>query len=306
MRSSKWNEITTSVKTKIELPDGQLLLTEKQWKSRGYVPISEEAGDLLWSNQHCTRCVRYLFEEEVRQMTFEEKEQLKNEQRTARDKRKEKQLQMTKIPRYEAEINRLMENSVWMLKMAVEAALKKHKLKSAADTIILDTEITGLAYTDELLQVSVIDTAGNKLYNSLLKPMFHDEWGEAARVNHISREDVEKAPYLPQEAAKIADIVAGAETIIGYGISFDIEILERYGIPLNPDTRIIDVMEMFAPVYGEWDDKYGCYRWQKLTTCAAYFEYDWEKMRAHDSLADCYATLYCYKKLKELEEKTNE
>lgn len=306
MRSSKWNEITTSVKTKIELPDGQLLLTEKQWRSRGYVPVSEESGERLWSNQFCTRCVRYLFEDEVRKMTFDEAQHQKDEQRTARNKRKEKQLQMTKIPRYEAEINRLMENSVWMLKMAVEAALKKHKLKSAADTIILDTETTGLAYTDELLQVSVIDIAGNELYNSLIKPMFHDEWGEVAKVNHISREDIEKAPYLPQEAARIADSVTGAKTIIGYGISFDVEILERYGIPLNPDTRIIDVMEMFAPVYGEWNDRYGCYKWQKLTTCAAYFEYDWKKMRAHDSLADCYATLFCYKKLKELEEKNNE
>lgn len=306
MKSKRWNNILTSVRNRIEPPEGQLLLTEKQWYSRGYVPVSNEAGELLWSNHFCQRVFRYLFDDEVRKMTFEEKEELTNKQRAAREKRKEKQLQMTKIPRYEAEINRLMDNCVWMLKMAVKTALKEYNIVPAEGTIILDTETTGLNDTDELLQVSVVDVSGNILYNSMIKPMFHDEWSEAAKVNNISREDIINAPYLPEEAVRIAGIVAGAKTIIGYGISFDLGLFERYGIPLNPEAEIIDVMEMFAPVYGEWNDKYSCYKWQKLTTCAAFFEYDWQKMKAHDSLADCYATLYCYKKLKELEEKNNE
>lgn len=53
----------------------------------------------------------------------------------------------------------------------------------------------------------------------------------------------------------------------------------------------------FADIYGEWSDKYGCNKWQKLTKCAEYYGYDWENDTAHDSLADCRATLYCYQKM---------
>ena len=306
MKSNRWSDITTGVRNKITIPEGWILLTEKQWESRGYLPVSDEAGERLWSNQFCQRSFKYLFEDEVREMTFEEKHNLTNMKRAARDKRKEKQLQMTKIPYYEAEINRLMENSVWMLKTTIQTILGKYEHKTPHRIIVLDTETTGTGYSDELLQVSIIDTEGRELYNSMIKPMFHDEWSETARINHINKTDVETAPYLINEAGTIADIINSAHTIIGYGVSFDIEMLEKYGIPLNTNTKIIDVMEMFAPVYGEWSDKYGCYRWQKLTTCAAYFGYDWKEMRAHDSLADCQATLFCYNKLKELEESNNE
>ena len=43
----------------------------------------------------------------------------------------------------------------------------------------------------------------------------------------------------------------------------------------------------------KWD-----YKWQKLTTCAAYYEY---KFNAHDSLEDVKATLHCYKCIMEEE-----
>lgn len=307
MKSERWKSITTSVRNRIELPEGQLLLTEKQWCSRGYVPLSKKAGQILWTSNLCQRSCRYLFDEEVRMMTFEEKQKAADKQRATREARKEKQLYMAKIPHYEAEISRLKQNSVWMMKYAVEEALKGYRpANDTADTIIIDTETTGISGTAELLQVSIIDSAGNELYNSMIKPMFHDTWSDAADINHIGWKDVEEAPFLPEEAANITDFVAGAKTIIGYGITFDVTILERYGIPWNPDAEIIDVMEMFAPVYGKWNDRYCGYEWQSLTTCAAYFEYDWKKMKAHDSLSDCHAILYCYNKLKESEEKNNE
>jgi DNA polymerase-3 subunit epsilon len=58
-------------------------------------------------------------------------------------------------------------------------------------------------------------------------------------------------------------------------------------------------MELFAPVYGEWDEYHGNWKWQKLSTAAAYYGYEWGDECAHDALADCRATLYVWKKLKE-------
>lgn len=52
-------------------------------------------------------------------------------------------------------------------------------------------------------------------------------------------------------------------------------------------------MIMFAEIYGEWNERRGSYKWQSLTKCATYYGYEF---KAHDSLEDVKATLYCYKK----------
>ena len=62
---------------------------------------------------------------------------------------------------------------------------------------------------------------------------------------------------------------------------------------------MIDVMELFAPIYGEVSEKYGGYKWQKLQNCADYFGY---KFKTHDSYEDAKATLYCYHKIMERKE----
>lgn len=54
----------------------------------------------------------------------------------------------------------------------------------------------------------------------------------------------------------------------------------------------------FAKEYGEWNEYFGDYKWQKLSTAASYYGY---KFKAHDSLEDVRATLYVYKKLQSQE-----
>ena len=54
------------------------------------------------------------------------------------------------------------------------------------------------------------------------------------------------------------------------------------------------------------DDYYESYKWQKLTTCANYYNYNWGDDTAHDSLADCRATLYCYLQIISNKENINE
>lgn len=55
-------------------------------------------------------------------------------------------------------------------------------------------------------------------------------------------------------------------------------------------------MLAFAEIYGEWNEYYGNYKWQSLSKCAEYYGYTF---KAHDSLEDVKATLYCYKKMAE-------
>ncbi len=165
--------------------------------------------------------------------------------------------------------------------------------------IVIDTETTGLnAETDELLQVSIIDTDGNVLFDSYFKPTRHSEWKEAENVNGISPELVANSPTINEKIAAINDILRSADEVIGYNIGFDIGFLKSNGAIFNAEYRVVDVMKMFAPVYGVWSEERNDYKWQKLTTAANYYGYDWsEHEKAHNSLGDCYATLCVYKKL---------
>lgn len=167
--------------------------------------------------------------------------------------------------------------------------------------IVLDTETTGLnAAEDELLQVSIIDNEGTVLFDSYIRPTQHTEWAEAERVNHITPEMVADAPTIAEVMPEINDILKRYDKIVGYNVRFDADFLKHNGAEFS-NAEYADVMKMFAPIYGEWNDQRGSYKWQKLTIAADYYGYDWsEHKEAHNSLGDCYATLHVYKEINEV------
>lgn len=167
--------------------------------------------------------------------------------------------------------------------------------------IVLDTETTGLnAAEDEILQVSIIDNEGAVLFDSYIKPTQHTEWAEAERIHHITPEMVADAPTIAEVMPEINDILNRYDKIVGYNLKFDKAFLENNGAEFL-NTEYADAMKMFAPIYGEWNDQRGSYKWQKLTIAADYYGYDWsEHKEAHNSLGDCYATLHVYKEINEV------
>lgn len=72
--------------------------------------------------------------------------------------------------------------------------------------------------------------------------------------------------------------------------------MTRYGASFNDETIVEDLSNIFAVIYGEFSPKHGDFKFKKLSTCANYFGYDWGEETAHNSLADCRATAFCYKK----------
>ena len=160
-------------------------------------------------------------------------------------------------------------------------------------TYVIDTETTELdPIRNELLQVSVLDLDGQVIYNSHFMPCA-ESWPEAESVNHITPEMVKDAPSISQEITGLSEILSKASTIIGYNTSFDLDFLRFNGLVISQNVEIVDVMDLFAPIYGEWDEKHEDYRWKSLSICAEYYGYDWSKHpgQAHNSLADCRATL---------------
>lgn len=74
------------------------------------------------------------------------------------------------------------------------------------------------------------------------------------------------------------------------------------GATFKAEYKVVDVMKLFAPVYGVWSEERNDYKWQKLTTAAEYYGYDWSKRAetAHNSLGDCFATLFVYENINRL------
>ena len=288
-----WDDYKTSVRTKIQVKQDKKLLTERQWKLKHFVKINDKCGKYLWINAYCPSKELYLWDEEVRPMTEKELTNYRTEE-------KEKRAAQAKRRELKAEYKKRQEIGQSVSVRNIMSTLKENEI------IIVDTETTGLnADTDELLQVSIIDSQGNTLFNSYIKPLFTENWDGAMAVNHITPEMVANAPNILEVKQEINRILNSANIIVGYDTNFDLSFLSAAGIEFE-QQQIVDIMQDFAPIYGEWNDYYGSYKWQKLTTCANYYNYNWGDDTAHDSLADCRATLYCYLQITSDKENTNE
>ena len=161
--------------------------------------------------------------------------------------------------------------------------------------LVLDIETTGFdKEKDEILSLSIIDVYENVLYNSYFKPERTKEWVDAEKVHHISWYDVLDAPTLASELDYINETLSSAYLLVGYNLeSFDLPFLKNNGV-IFPDAEVIDVMTYFAGIYGDWNDMHGQFIWKKLVDCATYYGYEF---KAHDSLEDVKATLFCYKEM---------
>jgi DNA polymerase-3 subunit epsilon len=182
--------------------------------------------------------------------------------------------------------------------MATASETTPIKYLNPSKEIVLDTETTGLVRGfDEIIKISIIDGDGNTLINELVHPYKQKEWKEASDINHIYPDDLIHAPYPHELIADVKGIIESADTIIAYNADFDLGFLKYWGIQTE-NKIVIDVMTEFAIEFGEWSSYFDDYKWQKLTTCADYYGYDF---KPHDSMEDVKATLFCYKKMHENE-----
>lgn len=163
-----------------------------------------------------------------------------------------------------------------------------------AGDIVLDFETTGLLEEDtEVLQVSAIDESGNVLISGYCRPEHKTSWAHAQAVHGISPEMVANCPtfregYLP----KLIELIKQKAAVIAYNAAYERGILQMYGVEL--DVVFIDPMLMFARVYGDYSEYFGDYRWQKLSTAAHYYGFEY---KAHDALEDVRATQYVFDKM---------
>lgn len=258
--------------------------TAKAWLEAGRVPKDGAKGVKMWANQFCGQIATYYLIDDTREAAAEELEELINQEK------EKKRAYRRKLYR-----DRRAKEAPWRnIQLLTKKCTKKPTENTAQhDIVVFDTETTGLdPKTNEILQFSAIDGAGNVLLNTYIKPQYHNSWTEAEKINGITWETVQNAPTLEELAGKIRGIMASAALLIAYNGIFDLEFLHQIGYEQGETQTYYDVMREFAPIYGEWNEKRGGYKWQKLTKCAEYYGYTFQ---AHDSLEDCRATLHCYR-----------
>lgn len=157
--------------------------------------------------------------------------------------------------------------------------------------LILDTETTAL--DGEIIQIAIIDTAGEVLLNTYIQPQEQEriKASGAFEIHGISPEMLTGAPTFPQVYEQIRAISEGRQVVI-YNVSFDCSRLRsdcaRHKLPeLNTDEWEC-VMVMAAQWYGQWSNYWKDYKWQPLNG-------------GHDALGDCQAVLSLLKEMAEVE-----
>lgn len=154
--------------------------------------------------------------------------------------------------------------------------------------VILDTETTGFGGIDEVIEISVIDGAGQVLVeNKRFKPKCEIDPGAEA-VHGITRETLEDAPDFAEFAEELGGILRGKKVVI-YNAQFDLRMLTQTALihsvlteVLYPDTSC--AMLQYAAFVGEIK-RGGGYKWQKLPG------------GNHTSLGDCLAVLELIKRM---------
>ena len=281
--------------------------TKRQWALQGFLPKEGEQGVEYRASKHYKNSYIYYSPEQVQKATdeqlaefFRPERERKNEQvrrRRAEEKeRKEREYEWEKQEEINRAIRPYLERIAEQSKIIRALTNGKCTQDKGNKILVIDTETTGLdPENDEILQISIIDNEGNKLFDSYFKP-FAESWNSAQKVHGISPEMVKNAPRISEKLADINAILCQANYIIGYNINFDLNFLRCNGVYIFDDIKIFDVMESFAEIYGDWSDYYQSYTWQELTTAANYYGYDWSSQPngAHNSLSDCYATLFVY------------
>lgn len=153
--------------------------------------------------------------------------------------------------------------------------------------IVIDTETTGLdPLDDEILQLSIIDGDGNTIIDRKYKPERTQAWPEAERINHISPASVADRPGIGTDLDEIQLILDRATEVCVYNAEFDLAFLGELGLRMDL-AKVTDTMREYGAKY------HGTQYW-KLENAARECGY---RYHAHDSLADCHATLVVQQRL---------
>ncbi|MCA9837164.1 MAG: 3'-5' exonuclease [Trueperaceae bacterium] len=125
------------------------------------------------------------------------------------------------------------------------------QLLDREDVLILDTETTGMSGA-EVIELSVINTKGDTLIDTLIKPVTTQMNPFAQRVHNISMTMLKDAPSWPEVLPEL-DRIASHSTLLAWNASFDAKMLEQtsevWGLE-HPRWLFVCAMRLYAKKRG--------------------------------------------------------
>jgi DNA polymerase-3 subunit epsilon len=146
-------------------------------------------------------------------------------------------------------------------------AMRLARTEIARMPLYLDTETTGLTFTDQIVEICVLDHDGTVLVDSLIKPLVRISVS-AANIHGITNEMVKNAPTWAELWPVIESILSSRRIAI-YNSEFDVRMMQqshrRHGMAWSlPDEHFLCIMQLYAQYFGQWDSRRGSYRWHSL------------------------------------------
>lgn len=136
----------------------------------------------------------------------------------------------------------------------------------ARQPVYLDTETTGLGPQDEIIEITILDSNGETLVDTLVKPLQSIPIG-STRIHGITDADVSTAASWPVIWPAVRSAVFGRLVVI-YNQDFDIRMLQqthaRHRLPWKERISAFDLMRLFGQFQGEWDARMRRYRFYSL------------------------------------------
>ena len=163
--------------------------------------------------------------------------------------------------------------------------------------LFFDLELTGFYDHDEILSVTIYNALGEKLMDTLVRPVHTKKWKRTEKIHGITPDMVTDSPTLEDITPEIKRLFADAENIIAYGVSTDYSHIrkiydtEREQAELKHKIR--DCAQEFVRYIQEHRPDV---THASLTDAMACFEIDWDGI-AHTSIADTIGCLKVWEKL---------
>ena len=168
-----------------------------------------------------------------------------------------------------------------------ESALSNFTLDE--NSVILDTETTGISQTCQLIEICILDFQGNVLLDERVKPSVKVSKG-ARDVHGIKDRHLKNCRSWPEVYKDYVEITSG-KNIIVYNVAYDRRIIKQtcqaYGLTMKR-RKWHCLMLAFSELVGR--KRYGEFRWHKLSTAAWVLDVP-PNDYAHSAIGDCKTTL---------------
>lgn len=167
------------------------------------------------------------------------------------------------------------------------------------NSVIIDTETTGLDLDAEVVEISIIDTNGHVLFDSIINPM-GDIPDDAVKIHGISKQEASQYPSFAEVLTEIRQI-CHQKNVVFYNKKYDKRVIDKSCRIHNCqttdswDAQFLCAMESYADFKKTPNPKSSGYKWHSLKNAANQLDIEVPE-NLHRALPDALLTLEVIKK----------